>query len=135
MESILQLIGKPWVAGSDGPDEFDCWGLLAWVYRQHLGIELNRPPGLDVHQIRSAAAEILKAQAERLWIDVKRPEPFDAVGMGHGHMITHVGVWLPIDAGTVLHCSRPQGGVVMQPPASLRQQHLQLTFWRWHKRF
>ena len=31
--AIQAALGKPWVVLGRGPDTFDCWGLVLWVYR------------------------------------------------------------------------------------------------------
>lgn len=37
---INAVVGKPWVDRADGPDKFDCWGLVVDSYRRIDGIEL-----------------------------------------------------------------------------------------------
>lgn len=40
-EFITQAIGKPWVNRADGPDSYDCWGIVVAYYREVLGKELS----------------------------------------------------------------------------------------------
>lgn len=40
MHWAAALIGKPWRSGACGPDAFDCWNLVRFVYRTRLGIDL-----------------------------------------------------------------------------------------------
>ena len=37
--------GKPWVNRAEGPDSFDCWGLVLASFREIDGIELPSIPG------------------------------------------------------------------------------------------
>lgn len=37
---INAVAGKPWVDRADGPNEFDCWGLVIDSYRRIDGVEL-----------------------------------------------------------------------------------------------
>jgi cell wall-associated NlpC family hydrolase len=32
------LVGRPWAPGAEGPDSFDCWGLVRYVFRARHGI-------------------------------------------------------------------------------------------------
>jgi hypothetical protein len=35
-------IGKPWALGAEGPDAYDCWGLIAHVQRHRYGRDVPR---------------------------------------------------------------------------------------------
>lgn len=39
-EFIQETIGKPWFDRADGPDSYDCWGLVVAYYREVLGREI-----------------------------------------------------------------------------------------------
>jgi cell wall-associated NlpC family hydrolase len=38
----LAQVGKPYMLGTEGPDTFDCSGLVQWVYRNAAGIQTTR---------------------------------------------------------------------------------------------
>ena len=40
MHWTADYLGKPWRNGADGPDAFDCYGLVRAVYRDRYGIEM-----------------------------------------------------------------------------------------------
>ena len=40
-----RLIGKPYLHGADGPDAFDCWGLVRHVTKHHFGVDM---PAIEV---------------------------------------------------------------------------------------
>ena len=110
-------IGKPWVSAAAGPAAFDCYGLVRWLYQQRLGVCL---PVVDV----SAGRPLSVTRAMRhydygAWRDVVEPAELDVVQMSHGRHPSHVGVWIDIDGGKVLHCVQG-AGVAAQSVASLK---------------
>lgn len=124
------LIGKPWVSGARGPDSFDCWGLLAWVYQTELGIILPDFPSLDPKNTREVASCVKEELTPGgIWQQIPIPVHLCAVGIASNQFIHHVGLWLNMDGGTVLHC-RDKVGVVAQSRVSLRQIGLnRLTYY------
>lgn len=40
-DTLIEQLGKPYVYGKDGPDSFDCSGLVEYVYSK-IGVELPR---------------------------------------------------------------------------------------------
>lgn len=44
---VNSVAGKPWVDRADGPDSFDCWGLVVDSYRRIDGAELPDVSGYD----------------------------------------------------------------------------------------
>jgi len=42
-EEITGLLGRPFILGGRGPEEFDCLGLIIWLYRRVWGLELEDP--------------------------------------------------------------------------------------------
>lgn len=123
-----QYIGKPWVSGARGPDEFDCWGLVWWVYKQHYGLQLPLFPGFnDVPatplQVSGIIGETLR-DPELPWDRVLVPTCGCAVAMGIGKRFHHVGVWLDLDGGLILHAARKRN-VVAQSLSAV--QHLGMS--------
>lgn len=45
LEWIAKVNCKPWVDRSDGPDSFDCWGLVVDSYRRVDGVEIEPVDG------------------------------------------------------------------------------------------
>ncbi len=43
-----EQIGKPYVWGAEGPDSFDCSGLVTYCYRQALSVEIGHYTGLQM---------------------------------------------------------------------------------------
>ncbi|MFC7505872.1 C40 family peptidase [Nocardioides sp. GCM10030258] len=80
--------GRPYVYGANGPNAFDCSGLVQWSFRK-VGKKLPRTSGAQAGATRR----------------VKHPRRGDLVFFSNGGHVYHVGIY----AGnhTVWHASRP----------------------------
>lgn len=123
-------VGKPWVSGGRGPESFDCWGLLVWVYAHHYGRTL---PEYAHHDATSQDGNRRLFQREKAdWQEVLAYKDGDAVAISAGKRFHHVGVYLDTDGGLILHACQGKG-VLAQTPAGLRTFGLNnLKFYR-HK--
>ncbi|WLE60229.1 C40 family peptidase [Burkholderia plantarii] len=93
-----EYIGRPWVSGGRGPDAFDCWGLLRWVQARHFGTELP-----DIPDEAAATRALYHAQiSSGAWRVLSRPAHGSGVLLRDGDR-PHVGVYLGLDGGGVLH--------------------------------
>jgi cell wall-associated NlpC family hydrolase len=119
---VMDHLGKPWVAGARGPNAFDCWGWLVWCYRQHHGIDLPVWAGVDPKDKRRVSGIMLDSTASGSdWIATTAPVDFCAVAMSQSKIIHHVGLYLAIDRGVVVHACDGKGLIaqpVHQLPAS-----------------
>lgn len=100
-------IGKPWANGARGPRMFDCWGLFRHVFASKLGIDLPLYQ-IDTKDRVSVSRAFGKAVISKQWISVDKPEEFDAVAMGRGSTVHHVGIFVDVDGGRVLHADNPR---------------------------
>jgi cell wall-associated NlpC family hydrolase len=115
--ALSPLIGLPWIAGARGPEAYDCWGLFLAVQGDHFGRDLPEIP-VDALDLR-AVLDAFTAHPERQrWQSVRAAEEGDAVLMRQSRYPVHIGVWLDIDGGGVLHAVR-HSGVVFQTLAAL----------------
>lgn len=105
------------MAGAAGPDSFDCWGLVRYIYRQHYGLEV---PAVNVNpdSLRDVLVAFKRDPAFQAFEEVKSPQDGDVVLMRQSKYPVHAGMWLAADGGGVLHCCR-EGGVVFQDLPSL----------------
>lgn len=64
-----KYIGLPWVAGAQGPDEFDCWGMVRWILKHEYGIDV---PAVNVNpdNLRSVLIAFKKDPAFRAFNEV-----------------------------------------------------------------
>ena len=113
--------------GEDG--HYDCYGLLWHVAKHHGGIDLPRFDDFQGQLARINAA-IAGQALSRDWAEVDTPEDFDAVVLRRAGESYHVGCWLGVDGGKVLH-AMPQG-VHCNDLASLRRMSFQhISFYRY----
>lgn len=113
------FLGRPYEVGSSGPETFDCWGLVRAVMSTRAGIDLPEV-GIAEADIRGLI-QAFETHAERArWREVTAHEPneLDAVLMATARRPVHVGIWLNVGTGRVLHAARPLG-VVAQAQAQL----------------
>lgn len=113
-----QYIGRPWENGAQGPDAFDCWGLARFIQREHFARDL---PAVDVDAMDIlAVAREIKGNGERTkWSLVDTQADGDAVLLAHARYPSHVGVWIDVDGGGLLHCVKGPG-VIFSTLSALR---------------
>ncbi len=105
-----QYIGLPWESGQQGPDKFDCWGLVKAVQKQHFGRDLPAFK-VDADNLRAVIKTFTAADERNRWVEVAVPQEGDCLLLSQGKQPTHVGIWLNIDGGGLLHCVRGAGVV------------------------
>lgn len=124
----FDLIGRPYEDDASGPDAFNCWGLVQWVFEHVQGVLL---PTVAVGQHDNAAA--IKCVVEACdWRPVAGviAKEFDIATMT-GLEGKHVGVVVSANGGTfLLHCIE-RVGVCLQPLSDLgRAGFSDITLWR-----
>lgn len=60
---LKSLIGKPYAFGANGPDEFDCYGLVVYLHKHCCGADL---PEIDRTGIEETTEAISRAVARNL---------------------------------------------------------------------
>ena len=109
-------IGIPWSATGEGPDNFHCWAFVRHIQKQNFGRDL---PGIPNPEDVLAIARGFRDHPEpQRWELVNAPNDGDCVLMRQARYPIHVGVWLEVDNGGVLHCSQ-EAGVAFQTLNSL----------------
>ena len=106
------IIGKPFVDGGRGPDEFDCWGVVVFTYAR-LGVDL---PHYAISAHDSAAISLNFGRERSIWKEI---EPGHAahpdvlafrMDSRNPEFITHIGIYL--EHGKFLHCLEKTGVIV-----------------------
>ena len=106
VECARQQIGKPYVWAAEGPNAFDCSGLVTYCYRQALGVEVPH------YTKRLADSNLFETVSS-----VDQLGPGDIILDG-GSNIQHVGIYT--GEGTVVHA--PVAGMnVSEVPLSSYQ--------------
>ena len=103
---IDDLIGKPFVDGGRGPDDYDCYGLAIEMFRR-AGIAIPEQP-ISCMDTPKIAAEINNQRPA--WIHLTSPQApcMVAIRLSPG-IVNHVGVY--IGGGRFIHAYRNAGGV------------------------
>ena len=93
IQQALALLGTPYRWGGTGTDGFDCSGLVGYVFRSALGIELPR-----VSRDMANSGQLISDRAKL--------SPGDLVFFGthHGKRVDHVGIY--VGDGRFLHAPR-----------------------------
>ncbi|MPS48554.1 NlpC/P60 family protein [Methylobacillus sp.] len=105
-----QYVGTPWVKGGQGPNGYDCWGFVRFVQQKHFDRALSHIDA-DADSYREVITAIEQTEERHSWVQVQKPAEGDCVLMAHAKYPSHVGVWLDVDGGGVLHCVRGEGVV------------------------
>jgi hypothetical protein len=87
------------------------------MQRDHFGRDLPEIP-VDALDLRAVLDAFSGHPERQRWQTVSQPEEGDAVLMRQSRYPVHIGVWLNIDGGGVLHAVR-HAGVVFQTLAAL----------------
>lgn len=103
-----QYIGLPWAKGGEGPHEYNCWNFFRLVQRVHFGREIG-PVQAD-EDVPREYIEAFRTHPDRAdWVEVDRPRQGDGVEVWHLRYPWHIGVWVDVDGGGLLHCVRGMG--------------------------
>lgn len=108
LEFVNSLIGRPWKSGAGGPEAFDCWGLAKVVQKELFGRSLP-DIAVDSENVRAVMREVATTSARNSWERVDGPAHGRLVEMASGRHPYHIGVYLDVDGGGVLHCQNPAG--------------------------
>ena len=111
-------IGRPWKSGARGPNEYDCWGLFLEIQREHFDRKLPEIP-IDANDLRAVVTSFKDHPERQRWFGVSQPVEGDAVLMRQSRHPVHVGVWLLVDGGGVLHTVKDTGVVFQKLPELL----------------
>ncbi len=105
VRAALSRLGRPYVWGATGPDQFDCSGLVQWAYGQ-AGIHLDRTTYQQIH--------------DGIPVPRSQVRPGDLVFPHAGHVQMAIGNNLVVEAphaGAAVRISPLGAGVVIRRPS------------------
>lgn len=103
-----KLIGIPYKNGGNDLNGFDCWGLFRYIENNFYGKDLS-VININNDDIIKVAKEFKNNENRQDWKKVEKPKDGDAVLLCHARYPSHVGVWLDIDSGGVIHSVKGMG--------------------------
>lgn len=121
----IKYLGLPWSPACD------CWGFFRLVQREQFGRDLPAVPQADYRL--AAKSAVFASHPERAnWTEIPAAEAQEGDGllMVKGHQEAHVGIWVDVDGGRVLHCDTPLGGMAT-PLDRLADEYTQIKFYRY----
>ncbi|WP_205739264.1 NlpC/P60 family protein [Halocella sp. SP3-1] len=103
--SFVDLLGKPFVNGGRGPDNFDCYGLATEVFSR-FGVDI---PDYKIScENASKIDSTINTEKVATWKECEGPQaPSLVVLRFNSHLINHVGVY--IGSGRFIHTARKTG--------------------------
>lgn len=126
---VNSLLGRAYVAGGMGPDAYDCYGLARHLQVAFFGRDLPMFQ-LPAEAGRFAIASAISVHPERQrWRQIARPFDGAMVVMARQDCGFHLGVWLALDGGIIVH-TLEQTGVVAETPF-----HLSSPAGRWRLQY
>lgn len=119
MHWAQSYLGKPWTVDGFGPTAFHCWGLVWYVYKKHYNVDVPKYLEVTGDQMRAIVRTIKSQKNSTDW--AKIPFAIDGclAGMSSHKSLHHVGVFLKVDGGMILHSCEGKG-VVCQPISTIR---------------
>ena len=96
----------------------DCWWFFRKVQMEQYG---RHVPEIDVDSLdlRTVMRAVRDHEERNRWNEVNVPMDGDGVLIGKSSRLSHVGVFVAVDGGRVLHCDQ-KAGVLLQDATSLR---------------
>lgn len=102
---VNQVIAKRWAPGASGPDAYTCWTLARATQKTLSGIDLPLVDA-DPDDVRAVVRAINDSPLRAEWADVSSPRHLDLVRMSHSRVSHHIGTYLELDGGGILHCAK-----------------------------
>ena len=121
-EDVETLVGIPWQENGNGslphgspdspdPDSWalECRSLFRYVQARFYGRDCPNVTDVDPKSaiaVRRGFAEMVPSSG---WVRVERPSDGSAVLMRRGKWVDHIGIWVALGRGKVLHCVQGSG--------------------------
>lgn len=129
VSDVVPYIGLPYQPHGSGPDAYDCWGLLRHVMLNHFDTYMPNVPIGDEVGTRAIFEEKVRCGD---WEQVESPNHGDGVLL-RGGKHPHVGIWLDIDSGGILHAMEKIGVIFTHPRGLPALGFGRVKYYRIHK--
>lgn len=122
MHWCLKYIGNPY--DIDGEKGYNCWTFAREILKEHFNLDVSEIV-YNPHHLLSVAKTISHQKNLPHWSKItgRKRNDGDVVLLSKADTPIHVGVWLNVDGGGVIHCAEGSG-VVFSSRSSLNN-----NFW------
>lgn len=120
LKAARKKLGKPYVHGSNGPDEFDCVGFTYWCYKQ-VGVKLKSTPTKQANDSRFT----------KVGYDDLQPGDLLYFHTDDDSTISHAGLYL--GDGELIHASSTAGEVIISQMETSKSDYYRRNF-AWGRR-
>lgn len=125
---LAPYIGKPWARGADGPDAFDCWGLVTAAARDVFGLHFPNLPH-SAHAPADVARMAAGYLASGEWLETPHAHAGAVLALcGYEGRVRHVA--LCVSAHRCLHIAGATRSCVL-PIARLSSLYPVARFYTW----
>lgn len=111
-----QYLGQQWENGAQGPHKWDCWSFFRHVQGEHFDRQVPIIE-TDAANLLAVTRQFGEHSERQKWVEAPDWFEGDAILMAHARYASHVGIWLEVDGGGVLHCQRSSGVIFTRPSA------------------
>lgn len=122
-------IGLPWESGAQGPEAYDCYALVRHIQARFYGREMPMVQ-VDAHDPELVRSTFANHSERARWLVVDEPKDGDCVLVYRGGEIDHIGIYLELDGGRVLHAMTHSGVVCTTLPVLKRLGWNPIEFYR-----
>lgn len=133
MHWAFNYLGKAWQSGAQGPDAYDCWGLVRAINKMHFGRELPLIV-VDATNPDTILKTFYGHPEFNNWRLVDDPQEGDCViTKSKPDSPQHIGIYINVGCGRVLQSVYGSGVVAISVEATKRLIGQHIEFWRWAK--
>jgi hypothetical protein len=122
-DEIIPYLGLPWISG-----QRDCWLFFRELQEKFYGRTVP-VVDVDVMNIRDVIHKV-ETESHEHWTQISKPEDGCAVLMSRARYPVHIGMWVELDGGKVLHCAQGMGVVFQNRQALFFDGWTGITYWR-----
>jgi len=106
---VADIVGKQWKAYETGPDYYDCWGAFCFAFLKKFNLVLDRHLEIPTANPMAFHRVVAKEIKTNNWVQITQLEDGCLVLMSEGRVWHHVGMWLDINGGRLLHSKEGLG--------------------------
>lgn len=123
----MNILGVPYKKLGRGPDGFDCWGLVWYLYKEYLEIDIELD--CDKHDKEDIISAFELNRDSSNWVRTHKPENLDVCLMYKSGRPVHIGVFKD---GLILN-SIEKHGVLLLKKATVKQLFDHMEFYKWQR--